>query len=163
MDNKFHTVRGYELKNYDKKLLTSAMEDYMEMIYRSVLDEGFTRINKLAQLLNVKDSSASKMTQKLSKLGLLNYEKYGIITLTDKGFTIGKFLLNRHKIIESFLFFLGCEEDVLTQTELIEHVINEKTVNNIEILNKFFQYNSDIKDKYISFKESYDTINKKID
>ena len=72
MDNKdFHTVRGYQLIDQNKKLLTSAMEDYLEMICRSVEKEGYLRINKLAGLLNVKASSASKMVQKLGAMGLL--------------------------------------------------------------------------------------------
>lgn len=149
MDNKeFHTVRGYQLLEQNKKLLTSAMEDYLEMIYRNILQDGYIRINKLAELLNVKASSASKMVQKLGKLGLLNYEKYGIIILSDNGKEIGEFLLERHRIIEDFLRFLGCGEDVLVQTELIEHNINISTVENIKILNSFFACNKDITDKY---------------
>ena len=44
----FYTVRGYELLDQDKRLLTSAMEDYLEMIYRNNLQEGYTRINALS-------------------------------------------------------------------------------------------------------------------
>ena len=66
MNNKgFHTVRGYQLLEQNKRLLTSAMEDYLEMICRNSLQDGYIRINKLAELLNVKASSASKMVQKL--------------------------------------------------------------------------------------------------
>jgi len=130
------------------------MEDYLEMIYRNSLQEGYLRINKLAELLNVKASSASKMVQKLGELGLLNYEKYGIIVLSDSGREIGDFLLERHKIIEDFLKLLGCGEDVLVQTELIEHNINSSTVKNLKILNDFFESNKEIADKYREYRES---------
>jgi len=129
------------------------MEDYLEMIYRNSLKEGYLRINKLAELLNVKASSASKMVQKLGELGLLKYEKYGIIVLNDSGREIGEFLLERHRIIEDFLKFLGCEGDVLVQTELIEHNINTDTVKNLKILNDFFEKNRDIADKYREYRE----------
>jgi len=33
-NSEFHTVRGYQLIEQEKKLLTSAMEDYLEMIFR---------------------------------------------------------------------------------------------------------------------------------
>ena len=155
MDSKdFHTVRGYQLLQQNQKLLTPAMEDYLEMIYRNSLQEGYLRINKLAELLNVKASSASKMVQKLGELGLLNYEKYGIIVLSDSGREIGDFLLERHKIIEDFLKLLGCGEDVLVQTELIEHNINSSTVKNLKILNDFFESNKEIADKYREYRES---------
>ena len=65
----FHTVRGYENINMNKKLLTPSMEDYLEMIYRCSENEEFVRLNKIAQMLNVRDSSASKMMKKLAELG----------------------------------------------------------------------------------------------
>ena len=156
VDNKaFYTVRGYELLEKNKKLLTSAMEDYLEMIYRNSLKEGYIRINRLAELLNVKASSASKMVQKLGELGMLNYEKYGIITLTEGGRAVGEYLLERHKIIEAFLKFLGCDNDILVQTELLEHNMNANTVENINILIKFFDSNTDISNKFKNFKEKF--------
>ena len=153
MDNKgFHTVRGYQLLEQNKRLLTPAMEDYLEMIYRNSLKDGYIRINRLAELLNVKASSATKMVQKLGELGMLNYEKYGIIILSESGKEIGEFLLDRHRTIEEFMRFLGCGDDVLVQTELIEHSINANTLQNIKILNNFFACNKEIADKYKEYK-----------
>ena len=154
--NEFHTVRGYQLLEQNKRSITPAMEDYLEMIYRNGLQDGYIRINKLARLLNVRASSASKMVQKLGSIGLLKYEKYGILVLSDKGKEIGSFLLERHNIIENFLRFLGCEEDnILIQTELIEHNLNTATIQNLEILNAFFISNSEIVDQFWEFKKSY--------
>lgn len=149
----FHTVRGYQLLEQNKGLLTSAMEDYLEMIYRDSLQDSYLRINKLAELLNVKASSASKMVQKLGELGFIDYEKYGIVILTESGKELGEFLLGRHGIIEDFLSFLECD-DVLVQTELIEHNINTHTLKNIKILNDFFISNQEIVDKFKKYKKS---------
>lgn len=156
MENEFHTVRGYELKNSEKKI-TSAMEDYLEMIYRNSLENNYIRTNQLAKLLNVRNSSVSKMAQKLGELDLLNYEKYGMVTLTDKGKRIGSFLLKRHLTIENFLKLLGCKKNILIQTELMEHIIDEETVERIQTLINFFNKNKDIFDKYTLFSN---TINK---
>ncbi|MDD3173905.1 MAG: metal-dependent transcriptional regulator, partial [Herbinix sp.] len=130
----FHTVRGYQLLEQNKNKLTSAMEDYLEMIYRNSLEEGYIRINLLAELLNVKAASASRMVQKLGELGLLNYKKYGIIILSENGKEIGEYLLERHHIIENFLITISCKDDLLQQTELMEHNINPLTVHKINIL-----------------------------
>ena len=76
------------------------------------------------------------MVQKLTKLGMLNYEKYGIITMTKK--VKFRFLfLKRHNVIEDFLRFIGCENNLLLQTELIEHIITKETLEKIEILLNF--------------------------
>lgn len=152
---KFHTVRGYQLLEQNKKLLTSAMEDYLEMIYRNSLVEGYMRISTLSELLNVKAPSTTKMVQKLSKLGLLDYKKYGIIFLTENGKEIGKFLLQRHNIIQTFLSNLGVKESLLIETELIEHTITATTLQKINIFNKFLEQNPDILDKFDQFSVSY--------
>lgn len=151
-NNNFHTVRGYQLMDQDRKLLTSALEDYLEMIYRNSLEEAYIRVNQLADLLNVKASSASKMVQKLAILKFVNYKKYGIIQLTEEGKQMGAFLYHRHEIIESFLEFIG-GEDILHQTELIEHNINNKTLRKIEIMNQFFHDHEDIKRKFMEYKQ----------
>ena len=153
MVDEFHTVRGYELKRESKNMITPALEDYLEMIYRNSMNEDYIRINILAKLLNVKDSSASKMVKKLGQLKFVNYEKYGVVTLTDEGKKVGEFLLNRHNIIENFLSLIGCKEDILLQAELIEHTITLDTVDNIRILNDFFEKNKDILEKYINYKK----------
>lgn len=152
MDNKFHTVRGYELQGYSKNMLTPALEDYLEMIYRNSLKETYIRTKVLAQLLNVKDSSASKMIKKLGEFGLVNYIKYGIVTLTDEGKNLGELLLNRHNIIENFLSIIGCTEDTLIQVEMMEHIITTDTVKNMQTLYDFFKSNKDILEKYMDYK-----------
>lgn len=153
-NNEFHTVRGYQLLEQTKTHLTSAMEDYLEMIFRSSMVEGYIRINTLAELLNVRAASASKMVQRLDELGLLKYKKYGIITLSDYGKEIGKYLLERHQIIENFLKILSCEDNLLQQTELMEHNINPITVHKINILNNFFSDNADITDRFHDYQNN---------
>ncbi|MDD2234326.1 MAG: iron dependent repressor, metal binding and dimerization domain protein [Desulfitobacteriaceae bacterium] len=151
-EKEFYTVRGYQLLEQNKSSLTPAMEDYLEMIYRNSLQDGNLRINKLAELLNVKASSASKMVQKLGESGFLNYEKYGNVMLTEGGKEFGEFLLRRHRIIEDFLRFLECD-NILAQTELIEHNINTYTLENIKILNDFFTSNQEIADRFKQYKK----------
>jgi Mn-dependent DtxR family transcriptional regulator len=139
----FHTVRGYSLLEQHRKLLTPAMEDYLEMIYRNSLIEGYMRVNALSDLLNVQPPSTTKMVQKLTRLGLLNYKKYGIIFLTDTGEELGKYLFIRHSIIETFLKNLGVNENLLTETELIEHSISATTLNKLELFNDYFKDHPD--------------------
>ena len=130
------------------------MEDYLEMIYRNSLVDGYMRINTISELLNVSAPSATKMVQKLTKLGLLDYKKYGLIFLTENGREIGKFLLERHYIIEVFLKNLGVTENVLVETELIEHNVSANTLSKISIFNRFLSQNPEIAKKYGEFSKS---------
>lgn len=138
MSGEFHTVRGYQLLKQEKSALTPAMEDYLEMIFRNSGGKGYSRIIEIAGLLNVKASSATKMVQKLGELGLLQYKKYGMIILTERGREIGEYLLQRHQIIEEFLRTIGITDNLLVETELIEHNISPGTLLHIDMLRRFF-------------------------
>ena len=79
------------------------------------------------------------MVQKLGKIGLLHYEKYGIIRLTEEGKRIGKYLLDRHSVIEKFFKLIGVKENLLENVELIEHSVTSsalKEINNLNNLNQ---------------------------
>jgi len=132
----FFTFREYMRK--EDGPLTACMEDYLEMIYRLSVVTGFTRINDLAASLNVQPPSATKMVQKLAESNLVNYEKYGIITLSLKGQELGRKLLERHQIIESFLKLVGVEENLLEETEKIEHTLSEHTLSCLRDFLNFF-------------------------
>ncbi len=149
--SQFHTVRGYQLMEQNKKLLTPAMEDYLEMIYRNSLSEGFLRVSTLSELLNVSAPSATNMVQKLSGLGLLDYKKHGIFKLSENGKEIGQFLLQRHEIIEQLLKNLEVKENLLIETELIEHNISASTLQRFNLFNQFVQSNPEILEKYQQF------------
>lgn len=152
---KFHTVRGYQIIEQNKKLLTPAMEDYLEMIYRNILTEGYMRMNTLSELLNVQTPSATKMVQKLTALGLLDYKRYGIIFMTENGREIGKFLLSRHNILEIFLRNLGAGDSILIETELIEHNITAGTLQKIDCLNSFFGTHPEFLQSFEEFRKNH--------
>ncbi|OPX88477.1 MAG: Transcriptional regulator MntR [Pelotomaculum sp. PtaB.Bin104] len=149
MEKEFYTFSEYMKKDDDK--LTASMEDYLEMIYRLSRDTSSTRILDLAAALNIQPPSATRMVQKLADINLVNYEKYGMIILSEKGREIGNKLLERHQIIEDFLRLLGISENILEETEKIEHTISKQTLecmtdfvsffyNRPEVINEFKIY-----------------------
>jgi Mn-dependent transcriptional regulator len=148
----FFTFSEYMKKEYDS--LTASMEDYLEMIYRLSQQIGFTRIHELAKALNVQPPSATKMVQKLSELKFVDYEKYGMIILTDSGKTMGKYLLKRHNIIEGFFKVLGISDSVLEQTEKVEHTISNETVEYMEDFISFIQERPDIISDFDLFRKN---------
>lgn len=132
----FRTVRGYQLLS--RQDLTPALEDYLEMAYRLCLQNGYARVGKLSELLHVKPSSASKMISKLAGLGYIEYDRYEIILLTDKGRETGAYLLKRHDTIEEFLKLIGGGSP-LEETELIEHSLSNSTVMALSELLDYFR------------------------
>lgn len=128
----FYTQKGYQMRSHQQ--ITGAMEDYLEMICRQAKAEGYVRINFLANLLNVRPSSASKMVYQLRDLGLVSFEKYGLIEPTAPGWTLGNYLLYRHDVLHRFFCLVNRSADELEQVEQVEHYVNEKTVHNLEHL-----------------------------
>lgn len=149
----FRTVRGYQLANQQPGQLTPALEDYLEMAYRLCVQHGHTRVGKLSEMLHVKPPSASKMIFKLAELGYLEYDRYEIILLTEKGSKIGSDLLYRHDTVAEFLNLIGCVNP-LEETELIEHSLGPDTVRNLHDLLSFFEFDESARNRFDAFKSS---------
>lgn len=128
----FYTMKGYELQSTDE--LTSAMEDYLEMMIRIYQSKQRIQVSLLSDLLHVKSSSVTKMVQHLSSTGYVNAERYGDISLTGKGLEIGSYLLHRHEVLHQFLCLLNHTNDEIEQVEKIEHFLDKRTIHNLEKL-----------------------------
>ncbi len=128
----FRTLTGY--RQAEDKNMTEAMEDYLEMIYRTEGDGGIIRVSDLAAQLHVRPSSASRMVTKLAEGGFLRYEKYGVIRMTEAGRAMGEYLLWRHDVLHRFFCKLNGTDNELTQVEQVEHFMSEETVRNLERL-----------------------------
>ncbi|QGT99406.1 hypothetical protein SYNTR_0813 [Candidatus Syntrophocurvum alkaliphilum] len=150
----FYTYRGYE-KAAGSGRLTPSMEDYLEMIYRLSLENGYTRVNDIAEKLNVKPPSVTKMMIKLSDKELLIYEKYGNIKLTQKGEELGSFLLDRHNTVKEFFSLLGLTKNFHKDVEQIEHYIAKETFICIKSFVNFMKDNTDVKERYEKYLNEY--------
>lgn len=121
-------------------MATPSMEDYLERIYKLMDEKGYARVSDIAEGLEVHPSSVTKMIQKLDKDNYLVYEKYRGLMLTSKGKKMGKRLMDRHKLLESFLGVIGVqEENIYRDVEGIEHHLSWDSITCIEILLEYFQ------------------------
>lgn len=133
----FYTMKGYMLQSGNG--VTSAMEDYLEMIARLAGQKKSVRVGDLSKMLHVKASSATKMVQHLDQAGLIQAKKYGEITLTESGRVMGDYLLYRHEVIHRFLCTVNRSENELEQVEKIEHFLDGRTVKNLERITALLQ------------------------
>ncbi len=111
------------------------------MIYKLMLEKGHIRVKDIAESLNISPPSVVDFLEKLSKEGLIVYEKGGKIELTEKGLSIGKALHERHEALKKFLILLLRidEEQAERETCYIEHGISEKTLERIVRFIKFIE------------------------
>ncbi|HKM34545.1 MAG TPA: iron dependent repressor, metal binding and dimerization domain protein [Lachnospiraceae bacterium] len=130
-------MKGYALQTNME--ITSAMEDYLEMIARINKGGADVRVSDLSRQLHVKAPSVTKMVQQLARTGLVYAEKYGDIILTENGSKLGNYLLYRHDVLQTFLCLLNHSENELEQVEKIEHFLDERTIKNLELLNQYLK------------------------
>lgn len=126
----FYTLRGYNRMKRGE--ISHTMEDYLEMIYRNAKNKKYIRVNQLASLLNVRPPSASKMVVKLKAAGMIKFEAYGVIELTEKGEALGCELLHRHEVLNKLFCIINRSESELELVEKIEHSFTGKMIKNIE-------------------------------
>lgn len=151
----FHTLRGYTLQNGENQGLTPSMEDYLEMIFRLSHGKNPIRINDLAAALNVRPPSATRMARRLAEAGYLKYERYGTIELTSSGKEQGTRLFERHLSLEQFFRILGVKDNLLKDTEKIEHSLSHETLNCICLFVEFAQHHPEILEYFYAFCKIY--------
>jgi len=109
------------------------VEDYLEVVYDLIQQKGYARPSDIAERLEVKSPSVTSMMQRLNGMGLIVYERYRGLTLTDKGEEMARFMRRKHAIIVKFLQILGVgEKTAKMDAEGIEHDVHKVTINRIE-------------------------------
>jgi len=137
---------------------TPSMEDYLEKIYKLIDEKGYARVSDIAEGLEVHPSSVTKMIQKLDKDNYLIYEKYRGLVLTNKGKKMGKRLVDRHQLLESFLTTIGVQdENIYQDVEGIEHHLSWDSITCIETLVEYFRRDSQRMDELRAVRAEMDS------
>lgn len=116
------------------KKMTSSLEDYLETI--SILSSrvGHAHSNDIAETLGVKKSSVTVALRNLEKKGLIEYEPYQPVCLTERGTEYAELIKKKHKVLAFFLKEILKLEDLKKIDDVacqIEHVLDD------EVLQKF--------------------------
>ncbi|MFZ5634744.1 MAG: metal-dependent transcriptional regulator [Bacillota bacterium] len=132
-------------------MLSPSLEDYLEEIYRFSLTNSVVRVSDIAACLGVTLPSVSSAIRKLSRENYLNYKKYKEVVLTDKGRRLGRFLVERNRILQDFLRIIGSECDVPAEAEAMEHYLSLPSIRSIENLVNFMSDHPECYEKLIKY------------
>lgn len=142
------TIRGKLHAAYD---LSPSLEDYLEEIYRFSLNQPSVRVSDLSSRLKVSSPSVSKALQKLRSKDCINYRKYGDIYLTEWGNEIGRFLVERNRILQDFLYLIEADCNIGEEAEAMEHYLSRTTIEAIKALVVFLRRETEIYEKIRDF------------
>ncbi|MFZ5645125.1 MAG: metal-dependent transcriptional regulator [Bacillota bacterium] len=132
-------------------MLSPSLEDYLEEIYRFSLTNDVVRVSDIAACLDVTLPSVSSAIRKLSRNEYLEYRRYKEVILTEKGRRLGRFLVERNRILQDFLRMIHSECDVPAEAEAMEHYLSFPTILSIENLVYFLNDNSECFNKLIEY------------
>jgi Mn-dependent DtxR family transcriptional regulator len=114
---------------------SSTVEDYLESILELINSKGYARVVDIAAALQISQASVTNMVQRLDAEGLLKYEKYRGLVLTEAGEKLARGIARRHKLLTDFLRLLGLSDRVIYHdVEGMEHHISLPTLRAIEAL-----------------------------
>jgi len=116
--------------------LTETLEDYLEAVYDIIDDKGGVRVKDIAKRLDVKNSSVTVALRSLRDSGFINYEPYGIISLTKPGYKEARRLSETHQVFRRFfVHVLGVEKEAANETACrMEHTMSP------EVMARFLQF-----------------------
>lgn len=87
----------------EQRLLSDAVEEYLEAIHRFSQTPAGVSTTGLAQELGIKPASVTGMLKRLAELGLIRYRRYGEIALTAEGERRAHEVIRRHRLTERLL------------------------------------------------------------
>jgi len=114
--------------------LTSNMEDYLEAILTLQEEQKVARVRDIARQLKVKMPSVTGAVKNLAEKGLVNYERYSFVTLTERGRKIAEEIINRHQVIYDFLTRVLLVDIEIAELDAcrIEHAVSPETMTRLK-------------------------------
>jgi Mn-dependent DtxR family transcriptional regulator len=124
---------------------TAAAEDYLERIAALIRNKGYARVVDIAAELKISQASVTTMVQRLDGEGLVKYEKYRGMVLTDAGEAVAARIAHRHELLTRLLRFFQLPEDVIFRdVEGMEHHISGETLAALERLTRHLDAHPEI-------------------
>lgn len=119
--------------NPEKLELTRSEENYLEAILTLEHRNPTVRVKDVADAMGVRMASVTNILKKLDSRGMVRYERYGNVSLTDLGRTHAERVMNRHRLLEVFFHkVLGVDRETAeADTCKVEHALSRQTVEKL--------------------------------
>ena len=119
---------------------SSTVENYLKAIYQTQSaaedKQALVPMGQLASALGVVPGTATTMVKTLVRSGLVTYEPYAGVRLTDAGEHLAAMVLRRHRLVELFLVqIMGMSwAEVHEDAEQLEHAVSDRLIDRIDEL-----------------------------
>ena len=83
--------------------LSESLQGYLEVILELEGLKKVARAKDIADRLDIQRGSVTAALKSLEEKGLIHYQPYSFITLTDSGKTVAEEIAHRHRVLKDFL------------------------------------------------------------
>lgn len=115
---------------------TSTVEDYLKCILleQQHAPDALVSMGQIAGALKVAPGTVTAMVKTLADSGLVAYEPYSGVRLTDSGRQLAAHVLRRHRLVELFLVqVMGMDwSEVHSEAEELEHAVSERLIQRMD-------------------------------
>ena len=113
--------------------IRESAEDYLEAILRLSQKGGGVRSGDIATMLSVSKPSVSHAMKLLREDGYIAMDRYGTVTLLDKGAEIANRIYERHTVLTTMLESLGVPSEIARADACkMEHDISDESFARIK-------------------------------
>lgn len=117
-------------------MATSTVEDYLKWILlaEQAADGELVSMGQIGAAVGVAPGTVTAMVKTLADSGLVVYEPYSGVRLTDAGRQLALHVLRRHRLVELFLVKVLKMDwsEVHGEAESLEHAISERVIERID-------------------------------
>ena len=117
---------------------TSTVEDYLKCILLEQEQqrdpEALVSMRQVSSALGVAPGTVTAMVKTLADSGLVSYEPYSGVRLTDSGRQLALHVLRRHRLIERFLVDVMRMDwsEVHSEAEELEHAVSDRLIQRMD-------------------------------
>lgn len=115
--------------------MTPSEENYLKVVYHlSQHAAKGVNTNAIAAMMDTRPSSVTDMLQKLADKGMVLYEKYKGVSLTEEGKLTAKMIVRKHRLWEVFLVdkLHFSWDEVHEVAEQLEHIASEQLIEKLD-------------------------------
>lgn len=113
--------------------IRESAEDYLETILRLSKQNGAVRSVDIAAMLRVSKPSVSHAMKLLKEDGYVAMDRYGTVTLLEKGLEIATKVYERHTVLSNMLQNLGVPEAIAKADACkMEHALSQESFEKIK-------------------------------
>ncbi len=142
----------------DNGMTSIRWEQYIETIDQVQGEKGYAKVKDVATALDVGLPTVTEMFGKLDEAGLINYEKWSGVTLTEEGHAMADGLRKKHETLMEFMTILGVPEDVADSDACaMEHNVSAETLDRLTRFVDFVNLPKDGPVWLKHFREYYET------